>query len=141
MPDDDDDDDSDTEESVKTHQCCSICTMIASKARVTPRAGCAKLDALDKLLLSRDQALEQAQSTAEANERCMPSWRQRSPNWQQSVYNSQARRMDGWAKSKAKADTLRGQTATGLANTDEGRVVHRLMECIQAMEAEVASRQ
>jgi hypothetical protein len=34
-----DDDDSDTEESAKTHQCCSICAMIASKARVIPRAG------------------------------------------------------------------------------------------------------
>jgi hypothetical protein len=96
------------------------------------QAQVAKLDALDELLLSRDQALKQAQSTAEANERCMPSWRQRCTNWQQSVYDSQARMMDGWAKSKAKADTLRGQTATGLANTDEGRVVHSLMERIQA---------
>jgi hypothetical protein len=35
---------------------------------------------------------------------------------------------------------LRGQTATDLVNTNEDRVVHRLMERMQAMEAEMASR-
>ena len=39
-----------------------------------------------------------------------------------------------WAKSKAEAATV-----TSLANSDEERVVHRLMERVQALEAEIAS--
>jgi len=42
-------------------------------------------------------------------------------------------------ESKAEADIYRNQTATDLINTDEDRVVHRLMERVQAMEAEMAS--
>jgi hypothetical protein len=47
--------------------------------------------------------------------------------------------MHGCAKSRAEADTCRNQTATGVANMDEDRVVQRLMERMQAMEAEMAS--
>jgi hypothetical protein len=43
------------------------------------------------------------------------------------------------AKSKAEGDRYRTQTATGLVNTDEDRLVHRLMERVGAMEAEMAS--
>jgi hypothetical protein len=46
---------------------------------------------------------------------------------------------NGGAKSKAEADTYRTPTATGLVNADEDRVVHKLMERMQAMEAEMAS--
>jgi hypothetical protein len=46
---------------------------------------------------------------------------------------------DGWAKSKAEADTLRAQTAAGLINVDVDRVMHRLMERMRAMETEVSS--
>ncbi|KAF8499887.1 hypothetical protein F5888DRAFT_1686421, partial [Russula emetica] len=46
---------------------------------------------------------------------------------------------DGWAKSKAEADTLRAQTAAGLVNTDVERVMHRLMERMRTMEAEMSS--
>ena len=47
----------------------------------------------------------------------------------------------GWSKSKAEADTLRAQTATGSVNRDEDQVTGRLMERMRALEAEVASRQ
>ncbi|KAI0283617.1 hypothetical protein BGY98DRAFT_682875 [Russula aff. rugulosa BPL654] len=43
------------------------------------------------------------------------------------------------SKSKAEADTYRTQTETGLVNTEEGRVVHSLMERVRVMEAEMAS--
>ena len=43
------------------------------------------------------------------------------------------------SESKAEADAYRTPTATGVVNTDEDRVVHRLMERMQAMEAEMAS--
>ena len=46
-----------------------------------------------------------------------------------------------WIKSKAEADTLRAQTAaTGSWNRDEDQVTRRLMERMQAIEAEVASK-
>jgi hypothetical protein len=44
----------------------------------------------------------------------------------------------GWTKSKAEADTLRAQTASG--NRDEDQVTRRLMERMRAIEAEVASK-
>jgi hypothetical protein len=46
----------------------------------------------------------------------------------------------GWTKSKAEADTLRAQTATGSANRDEDQVTRRLMERMRAIEAEMASK-
>jgi hypothetical protein len=42
---------------------------------------------------------------------------------------------NGWAKSKADAETLRAMTPAGLVNTDETR---RLMDRVRAMEAEMA---
>ncbi len=47
---------------------------------------------------------------------------------------------NGRAKCKAEADTLRAQTAANLVNTDEDRIMHRLMERMRAMEAEMASQ-
>ncbi len=47
---------------------------------------------------------------------------------------------DRWARSKAEADTLRAQTAAGPVNADVDRVMHRLMERMRAMEAEMDSR-
>ena len=50
---------------------------------------------------------------------------------------------DGWAKSKAEAETLRAETqaATGLVNVDVDRVVMgRLMERVRAVEAEMVSQ-
>jgi hypothetical protein len=46
----------------------------------------------------------------------------------------------GWARSKAEADALRAQTATGSVNRDEDQVTRRLMERMRAIEAEVASK-
>jgi hypothetical protein len=46
----------------------------------------------------------------------------------------------GWIKSKAEADRLRAQTATGSVNRDEDQVTRRLMERMRALESEVASK-
>jgi DNA repair exonuclease SbcCD ATPase subunit len=46
----------------------------------------------------------------------------------------------GLAKSKAEADILRAQTATGSVNRNEDQVTHMLMERMRAIEAEVASK-
>ena len=43
-------------------------------------------------------------------------------------------------KSKAEADKLRAQTATGSANRDEDQVTHRLLERVRAIEAEMTSK-
>ena len=43
------------------------------------------------------------------------------------------------ARAKQRQNTYRTQTATGLDNADEDGVVHRLLERMQAMEAEIAS--
>jgi chromosome segregation ATPase len=127
----------------------------ANAAEAKKRAGLelSKLQAkVDELLLSRDQALEQAQSvlqkvpcTAEANEQSQRELTEMRAELEASKSESAALRLrladmeNGCNESKAEADTYRTQTATGLVNTDEDRVVHRLMECMQAMEAEIAS--
>ena len=46
----------------------------------------------------------------------------------------------GLTKSRAEADALRAQTATGSVNRDEDQVIRRLMERMRAIEAEVASK-
>ena len=46
----------------------------------------------------------------------------------------------GLTKSKAEAETLRSQIATGSMNRDEHQVTRRLMERMRAIEAEVASK-
>jgi hypothetical protein len=113
---------------------------------------------LDESLLSRDHALEQAQSalqkascTAEANERSQPACEHETELAEvraelegkkselEVVRLRLADTENGCAKSKAEADTYRTQTATGLVNTDEDRVVHGLLERVRAMEAEMAS--
>jgi len=47
----------------------------------------------------------------------------------------------GWIKSKAEADVLRAQTAAGFVNRDESQVIHRLIERVRAIEAQMASMQ
>jgi hypothetical protein len=104
---------------------------------------------LDESLLSRDHAREQAQKAlhkascaAEAKERELTEMR---AELEASKSESAAFRLrladteNGSSKSKAEADTYRAPTATGPVNTDEDRVVHRLLERMQAMEAEIAS--
>jgi len=103
-------------------------------------------------LLSRDNALEQAQSAlqkascaAEANEQSQRELAEMRAELEASKSELAAFRLrladaeNGCGESNAEADTYRTQTATGLINTDGDRVVHRLMERMQAMEAEIAS--
>ena len=107
---------------------------------------------LDESLLSRDHALEQAQSAlqkascaTDANEQSQQELTEMRAELEASKSESAAFRLrladmeNGCGESKAEAEIFRAQTATGLANTDEDRVVHRLMERIQAMEAKMAS--
>jgi hypothetical protein len=107
---------------------------------------------LDKLLLSRDHALEQAQSAlqkassaTEANERSQRELTEMRAELQASKSELVAFRLqladteNGCPKSKAAANTYRTQTAKGFVNTDEDRAMHRLMERVQVMEAEMAS--
>ncbi len=107
---------------------------------------------LDKLVLSRGHALEQAQSAlqnatsraAEANERSQRELAEVRAELEASKSELAAVHLRfkdaecGWAKSKAEADTLRAQIATtSLVNTDE--VTRRLVERMRATEAEIAS--
>ena len=109
---------------------------------------------LDELLLSRDHALEQDPSasqkatshTAEANERIQRELAEVHAKLEARESELAAVRLrladteNGCSKSKAEAGTYRNtQIATGLVNTDEERIVHRLMERMQTMEAEMAS--
>ena len=107
---------------------------------------------LDESLLSRNHALEQAQSAlqrasfaAEANEQSRRELTEMGAELEASKSELAAFRLrladaeNGCGTSTAKASTCRTQTATGLDNADEDRVVHRLLERMQAMEAEIAS--
>ena len=125
---------------------------------------------LDELMLSRDEhlrtALEQAQSAlqkatsraAEANERSQRELAEVHAKLEARESELAAMRLrfadaeDGWAKSKAEADTLRvrteaaadtlrggSQAGARLVNMDVDRVTSRLMERVRAVEAEMAS--
>ena len=107
---------------------------------------------LDESLLSRDHAREQAQSApqkascpGEAKEQSQRELTEMRAELEASKSESAAFRLrladmaNGCVESKEEAGTYRTQTVTGLVDTDENRVVHRLMERVQAMEAEVAS--
>jgi colicin import membrane protein len=107
---------------------------------------------LDESLQSRNHALEQAQSAlqkascaADANEQSQREPTEMRAELEASKSELAALRLrladaeNGCVESKTEADTYRTQTATGLVNPDEDRVMHRLMERVQAMEAEMAS--
>src|SRR5712671_6862953 len=106
----------------------------------------------DESLMSRDHALEQAQSAlhkasraAESNEQSQRELTEIRAELDASRSESAAFRLrpadteNGRVKNKAEADTYRNENETGLVNTEEDRVVHGLMERIRALEAEVAS--
>ena len=88
---------------------------------------------LDELLLSRDRQHEKELASVhaklEANESELETVRLRLTDAEK-----------GWIKSKAEADTLRAQIATGSVNRDEDQLTRRLMERMRAIEAEVASK-
>ena len=107
---------------------------------------------LDESLVFRDHALEQARNAlrkascaTEANQQSQRELKEMRANLEASKSKTAAfhlRLVDteiGCSKSKAEGDTNNNQTATGLVNTDEGRVVYTLMERVQAMEAEITS--
>jgi hypothetical protein len=106
---------------------------------------------LDESLLSRDHALEQARNAlqkascaAEANEQSQRELTEMRAELEASKSELAAFRLrlanteNGCSKSKVEPDTYRTPTVTGLVNTDEDRVMHRLVERMQAMEAEIA---
>jgi hypothetical protein len=127
----------------------------ANAAEEKKRAGlelCELQAKLDESLLSRDYAPDQAQSAlrkascaAEANELSQREITEMRAELEARRSESAAFRLpladteDGCAKSKAEGDTCRTLTATGLVDMDEDRIVHRLMERVRAMEAEIAS--
>ncbi|KAF8492357.1 hypothetical protein F5888DRAFT_1730017 [Russula emetica] len=91
---------------------------------------------LDELLLSRDQQtgqyekeLANVHAKLEANESELEAVRLRLADAEK-----------GLTKSKAEADTLRAQTATGSVSRDEDQVTRMLMERVRAIEAEMASK-
>ena len=107
---------------------------------------------LDESLLSRDQALEQTQSAlqkascaAEATEqsqRELTEMRAQLGASKSELARFRLRLEDvenGCGESKTETDTYRTPTAKAPVNTNEDRVVHRLMERMQAMETEIAS--
>jgi hypothetical protein len=127
----------------------------ANAAEEKKRAGlelCELQAKLDESLLSRNHALEQAQSVvrkascaAEANEQSQRELAEIRAELEASKSESAGLRLrvadteNDCNESEAEAETYRTQTATGLVNTDEDRVVRRLLERMQAMEAEMAS--
>ena len=90
---------------------------------------------LDELLLSRDHALEQSQRELTEMRAELEASKSESAAFRLRLADTES----GCSKCKTGADTNHTPTATGLANTDEDRVMHRLMERMRAMEAEMAS--
>ena len=92
---------------------------------------------LDELLLSRDQQIGQ-------HEKELANMRAKLESKESELEAIRLRFTDSekdLIKSKAEVDTLRAQTAaTGSWNRDEDQVTRRLMERMQAIEAEVASK-
>jgi len=91
---------------------------------------------LDELVVSRDQQIGQYEKELtdvrvklEANESELEAIRLRLTDAEK-----------GLTKSKAEADTLRAQNATGSANRDEDQITRRLLERMRALEVEVASK-
>jgi chromosome segregation ATPase len=91
---------------------------------------------LDELVASRDQQvgqyekeLKNVRARLEAKESELEAVRLRLTDAEK-----------GLTKSKAEADTLRAQNATGSMSRDEDQVTRRLMERMRAIEAEVASK-
>jgi hypothetical protein len=107
---------------------------------------------LDESLLSRDYASERTQSAPQKASCAAEAKEQTQRESTEMRAELEARRSEsaafcprladtenGYAKSKAEAETYRTHPATSLVNFDEDRVVHRLMERMQAMETELAS--
>ena len=94
---------------------------------------------LDELLLSRDHALEQSQRELTEMRAELETSKSEFAAFRLRVDLRLADTECGCSKSKAEADTNHTPTSTGLVNTDEDQVMHRLVERMRAMEAEMAS--
>ena len=118
--------------------------LLAQTSRVEQKdAEFVKMQAkLDELLLSRDQhvhALEQQNRQFETE---LAEVRAESEARKSELEAVRLQLMDGkngWAKSKAEADTLHGMTTTSLASMEEDQIPRGLVERFRAMEAEIAS--
>jgi hypothetical protein len=134
-------------------------TNAAQACQAKKRAGlelCELQAKLDDLLLSRDRAPEQAQSALqEATSRAVDA-NDRSQRYKTELAEVRAelgakkseleavrfRLRDAendCAKSRAEAEKLRAQSATGPVNMDEDRVARRIMERLRTVEAEIES--
>jgi chromosome segregation ATPase len=126
----------------------------ANAAEVKKRAGLEQRELqtkLDELLLSRDQALEQArsalQNAPEVNERSQRELAEVHAKLEARESELAAVRLRltdaevRCEKTKAEADTMRAgtQAAAGLVNVEVDRVMRRLMERVRSVEAEMAS--
>jgi len=118
---------------------------------------------LDESLLSRDRALEQAQSAlqkatscaADADDRSQPAYKQIGRNetelaevraeleGKKSELEAVRLRLsdaeNGWSKSRSEAEKMRTLTAAGSDSVDEDRFARRIMQRMRAMEAEIES--
>ena len=100
---------------------------------------------LDEALEQAQSALQKASCAAEANEQSRRELTEMHAELEARKSESAALRLrladneSGCTKSKAEAATYRTQTPAGLVDTDEYLVVHRLVERMQFMEAEIAS--
>ncbi|KAI0283586.1 hypothetical protein BGY98DRAFT_1093694 [Russula aff. rugulosa BPL654] len=116
----------------------------ANAAQVMKRAGSEQRELqakFDELLLSRDQALEQAQSASQKELTEVHAKLKASESELAAVRLRPTDAEVGWEKSKAEADTLLAgtQAGAGLVNMDADRVMRRLMERVRSVEAEMAS--
>ncbi len=90
---------------------------------------------VDELLLFRYQAFEQSQSElAEVHAKLEASASELA-----AVRLRVTDTEDGRAKNEVEANTSCAQTPAGLVNTDVDRVMHRLLERMRTMEAEMSS--
>ena len=91
---------------------------------------------LEELLLSRDKQVGQY-------ERDLANVHAKLEAKESELETVRLRLLDaeiGWTKSKAEADILRAQNATGSMNRDEDQVTRRLVERVRAIETELASK-
>jgi hypothetical protein len=115
----------------------------ANAAEEKKRAGL-ELQSRDHALEQARNALQKASCAAEANEQSQRELTEMRAELDASKSELAGFRLrladteNSCSKSKAEPDTYRTPTATGLVNTDEDRVMHRLVERMQAMEAEIA---
>ena len=99
---------------------------------------------LDKLMLSHDRHVRDLKQQFGQYEIELAEVRAESEARKSELEAVCLQLMDGkngWAKSKAEADTLRGMTTVSLTSLEEDQIPRGLVERFRAMEAEIASIQ